>query len=155
MKVELAVTDAQIRSCYPAMQELRPHLDPNAFVDIVKLMQQEGYCLALLENGDHVVSVAGFRIKRTLFCDRFLYVDDLVTLAAERSKGYGQILLDWLKGRAVEEGCAELHLDSGFQRKDAHRFYEQNAVPISGYHFRAVLEKRVPWSRFDAAVRPA
>ena len=92
MKVEVAITDAEIDACYPSMQELRPHLQRETFVEIVRDMQRDGYVLAYLGNAQTVYSVAGFRIKRTLFCDRFLYVDDLVTTSAERSKGYGKIL---------------------------------------------------------------
>ena len=147
MRVEVAVTDAQIEACYPAMRELRPHLQREAFVDIVRDMQRDGYTLAYLAPSGTVVGVTGFRIKRTLFCDKFLYVDDLVTVSGERSKGYGRIVLDWLKERARAEGCAELRLDSGIQRKDAHRFYQRNDVAIVAYHFRSELEARVPWSR--------
>ena len=50
-------------------------------------------------------------------------------------EGYGKLLLEWLKNRARAEGCAELHLDSGIQRKDAHRFYERNGVEASGHTF--------------------
>jgi len=154
MKVEVARTDTQIKACYPVLRELRPHLEVEAFVHIVKRLQKDGYALAFLEDSGQVASVAGFRIIRALFCDRFLYVDDLVTLSTERSKGYGKILLEWLRGRAREEGCAELHLDSAFHRMDSHRFYERNGVPSSGYRFRAVLEKRVPWSQSKELSNP-
>jgi GNAT superfamily N-acetyltransferase len=147
MTIQIAETDEQVAACYAVMRELRPHLDADAFVGIVRDMQGDGYTLAFLTAADRVVAVAGFRTKRTLFCDKFLYVDDLVTLSAERSKGYGKALLEWLKDRASADGCAELHLDSGVQRKDAHRFYEANNLPISGYHFRTELAARVPWSR--------
>lgn len=82
---------------------------------------------------------------RTLFCDSFLYVDDLVTASAARSKGYGRVLLEWLKDRARTEGCAQLHLDSAMHRKDAHRFYGTNAMQTTGCHFHFELEPRVPW----------
>ena len=127
------------------MRELRPHLEAEPFLHVVKQLQQEGYTLAFLEAAGQVVTVAGFRIIRALFCDKLLYVDDLVTLSTVRSKGYGKILLEWLKGHALEAGCAELHLDSALHRTDSHRFYERNGVPSSGYRFRAVLKNRVPW----------
>ncbi len=91
------------------MRELRPYLDREAFVNIVRDMQQDGYTLVYLGTSHVVRGVAGFRIKRTLFCRKFLYVDDFVTASAERGKGYGKILLEWLKERARAEGCAQLH----------------------------------------------
>ena len=61
--------------------------------------------MVYLSAEDRVVSVAGYRTKRTLFCNRFLYVDDLVTAEAERSRGYGKALLAWLMNEAVALGC--------------------------------------------------
>jgi GNAT superfamily N-acetyltransferase len=140
MTVEIAVTDAQVEACFPAMLELRSHLERDTFVQIIREMQRDGYVLASLQVGHGVVAVAGFRIKRTLFCDKFLYVDDLATLAAQQSKGYGTVMLAWLKARASAEGCAELRLDSGLQRTDAHRFYERNGLVAAAYHFRVVCD---------------
>lgn len=146
MIVQLAVTDSQVNACFAAMQALRPHLDEHAFLGIVRKMQRDGYQLAALLVAGRVTAVAGFRIKRTLFCDKFLYVDDLSTLLTEQSKGFGKLLLDWLRERARAEGCAELRLDSGLQRTDAHRFYQRNGVEPVALHFREVLDARVPWS---------
>lgn len=70
-----------------------------------------------------------------------MYVDDLVTDAAERSKGYGgAVLLRWLADHATANGCGELHLDSGVQRKEAHRFYGREDFEVSAYHFRKRIE---------------
>ena len=147
MNVHVAVTDVEIDACYPAMQELRPHLRREDFVDVVCDLQRDGYTLAYLSAAETVLGVAGFRIQRALYCDKFLYVDDLVVVAAERSKGYGKVLLAWLEERAQAEGCAQVHLSSGIQRHDAHRFYQKNGMMISGYRFRSELNRRVPWSR--------
>jgi GNAT superfamily N-acetyltransferase len=141
MTIDVAETDAEIEACYPVMRELRPHLVADTFVATVRGLQKDGYMLAFGLEAGRIVVVAGFRIKKTLFCARFLYVDDLVTASTERSKGHGRIMLEWLESRAREDGCAELRLDSGMHRKDAHRFYEHNGVAIDGYHFRVVLNR--------------
>ena len=50
-----------------------------------------------------------------------------------------QRLMDWLVGRAREQGCDELHLDSGVQRYGAHRFYLRYGMDITSHHFRIAL----------------
>ena len=45
-------------------------------------------------------------------------------------------MLAWLIQQAAEEGCAALHLDSGVQRKDAHRFYLREGMTLASYHFK-------------------
>lgn len=91
--------------------------------------------MAFVQETDGVVAVAGFRVGENLAWGRFLYVDDLVTHPAHRSKGYGAGLLSWLKEYAEKEGCSQLHLDSGVQKKEAHRFYEREGMTIAAFHF--------------------
>lgn len=87
-----------------------------------------------------MVAVAGFRLGDNLAWGHFLYIDDLVTRAKYRSNGYGKGLLDWLREYAKQEGCQQLHLDSGLQRKDAHRFYEREGLKSEGFHFAEIID---------------
>lgn len=79
--------------------------------------------------------VAGFIYGENLAWRKFLYVNDLVTAEYSRSKEAGKTIIDWLKQHARETGCKELHLDSGVQRKEAHRFYEREGMTAIGLHF--------------------
>jgi len=141
MGIHLAGSDQEIAACFPVMCQLRPHLTPDAFLARVRLQERAGYRIAYLEANGRPVAVAGFRILETLVSGRFLNVDDLVTLDAERSKGHGAKLLGWLLGHARTEGCQGLELDSGVQRKDAHRFYERQGLKICAYHFEISVGK--------------
>ncbi len=137
MKIRAAETDEEIRACFPVMAERRPKLREEDFVSIIRAMEGEGYRLAFLSvDGSPPLCVAGYRLETRLWCGRILYVDDLVTAETERSKGYGAAMLEWLKETARKEGCAELHLDSGMWRKDAHRFYRARGMEDSSLHFR-------------------
>ena len=133
------LSDAEISRCYPVMQQLRPHVAAMDFVAIVRRQMDGGYRLACLEEAGGVQAVAGFRIIENLVGGRVLYVDDLVTDRATRSRGYGKQLFDWLVDRARTEECAYLELDSGVQRFEAHRFYFVNRMVISSHHFRLPL----------------
>lgn len=135
MNIGIASTEAEIAACYPVMRELRPHITEGHFLSLFLKQDIPNYRLAFVRAPEGVVAVAGFRVGENLAWGRFLYVDDLVTLPAHRSKGYGSQLLSWLKAFAVKEGCLQLHLDSGMQRKDAHRFYEREGMTAAGLHF--------------------
>lgn len=139
MDIRIATSDREIASCFPVMRSLRPHLHAEEFVDRVRRLEREGYRLAYLEEPEGVVAVAGFRILESLASGRFLFLDDLATHPDQRSRGHGSRMLAWLRERAREEGCAQLQLDSGLQRKDAHRFYERERVTVTGLHFAADL----------------
>lgn len=147
MSLHIATADAEIAACYPVMWELRPHLAEEQFLSRVRGQESAGYRLAYVQEPNGVVAVAGFRIGENLAWGRFLYVDDLVTLSGQRSKGHGARLLSWLKELAAQEGCEQLHLDSGIQRKVAHRFYEREGMTMTSLHF---VEKIAP----DKALQP-
>lgn len=131
----IAKTDAEIERCSPVMRELRPHLPADGFVAQVRRQMTQGYRLGFLEEEGVVKAVAGYRILEGLAWGRFLYVDDLVTREADRSKGCGGELIECLKAEAEKEGCRELHLDSGVQRFGAHRFYLGKRMDITCHHF--------------------
>lgn len=136
MQPRLATTDAEIQACFPVVVQLRPHLRPGDFVQRVRAQQAEGYRLAYLSLHGEPVAVAGYRFGQNLAWGKFLYVDDLVTSAGHRSRGYGWLLLRWLLQEAKAHGCQQVHLDSGVQRQDAHRFYRREGMELSSYHFR-------------------
>jgi GNAT superfamily N-acetyltransferase len=139
MRIALAESDEDVARCFAVMLQLRPSLTRETFVARIRGLQQTGYQLAFLEDHGTVQAVAGYRIGDMLARGRHMYVDDLVTDTASRSKGYGAKLLRWLAERAREAGCRELHLDSGVQRTGAHRFYEREGMELASYHFRLRL----------------
>lgn len=139
MSIRLAVTDAEIAGCAPVMRQLRPHVPADQFVARIRVQQAGGYHLAYLEDAGAVVAVAGYRIMENLYSGRVLYVDDLVTDDAVRSKGHGAQMLEWLIAQARQAQCQSFELDSGVQRFDAHRFYLTHRMIIAGHHFRLTL----------------
>jgi GNAT superfamily N-acetyltransferase len=135
MRIHIATSDDEIADCFPVMRTLRPHIAENQFLSRIRSQENSGYRMACVQETDSVVAVAGFRVGENLAWGRFLYVDDLVTHPVHRSRGYGAILLSWLKEYAEKEGCLQLHLDSGVQRKEAHRFYEREGMTMAAFHF--------------------
>ena len=95
--------------------------------------------MAFAEANGEVRSVAGFRFVSLLAHGPCLYVDDLVTDSNHRSRGYGEALFHWLCDLARAKGCAQLTLDSGVQRFDAHRFYLRHRMSIVAHHFSLKL----------------
>lgn len=137
--IQIAVAPAEINACYAVMAQLRPQYKQDEFLTQVQRQMKDGYRLANLSTAGAVQAVTGFRLLENLAWGRFLYVDDLVTHQDSRSQGYGKSLLTWLTEHARRQGCAQLHLDSGVQRKDAHRFYLREGMENAGFHFMAKL----------------
>ena len=140
IEVKLAHTDAAIAACYPVLVQLRPEIEQHDFPTRVRRQMAQGYELACVLDAGTPVAVAGFRYLENLAWGRFLYVDDLITDADRRSHGHGSRLFDWLLQEAKRRACAAIHLDSGVQRFDAHRFYLRERMRISSHHFEIRLD---------------
>lgn len=138
--IKLAETAGEIERCFAVMAHLRPHLAAEEFVGRVEAQQAQGYQLAYLEDAGEVAAVAGFRVMEMLATGRTLYVDDLVTDAARRSRGHGKAMLRWLMAYAREAGCATFSLDSGTHRQEAHAFYFRERMRVTSFHFAKNVE---------------
>jgi GNAT superfamily N-acetyltransferase len=133
-------TDEEILTTRDVMLQLRQGLPLQGYLPTIRrMMHTNGYCMAALYEKDDLRAVAGYRFMEMLYSGRILYVDDLNTDERCRSRGYGRVLMDWLKAEAKTNHCVQLHLDSGVQREQTHRFYFREGLTINCYHFRVAL----------------
>jgi GNAT superfamily N-acetyltransferase len=138
--IKIANSEAEVDRCFPVMKQLRDALTKDEFKKRVAVQRPERYRLAFLEHEGRVVAVAGFRMMNMLSSGKTLYVDDLVTDANRRSQGFGEAMIKWLTDFARSSGCRILSLDSGVQRRRAHRFYFRHGMPITDVHFELPIE---------------
>lgn len=135
MKVKLVDTASDLLGIANILQQLRPQFT-GAFIHTqIKKQMLANYQIAYIEDKGTILSVAGFNIGEKLAWGKHLYVDDFVTNEQCRSEGAGHEMLKWLKDYAKEQGCQQLHLDSGVQRYMAHKFYLREGFIIASHHF--------------------
>ncbi len=133
-------TEKDIIATFPVMNELRPHIVKHGYLELIRRLQRDlGYNLAAVVDNGEVQTVAGYRITESLAWGRFMYVDDLVTRSEARSKTFGRQMFEWLVTEAKRNQCAQLHLDSGTQRIEAHKFYFREGLKITSFHFSSIL----------------
>jgi GNAT superfamily N-acetyltransferase len=140
INMKWANTDSEIAACYEVMKELRGQVTLEHFLSQVKLQKESGYQLVFESSETKIVAVAGFRIIHNLAWGKFLYIDDLVTRESFRTQGFGASLLSAITDYAIQQKCDQLHLDSGVQRTGAHRFYQNQGMDLSSYHFSKKLK---------------
>lgn len=142
---ELEAQDTHL--AYTAFLELLSHLGDLQQEEFVRHMNEyqrpEGYRLiGSFEDGlEAAAAIACFYTRHSLGWGNYLYLENLVTCTSFRSRGHAAGLMQWLYEEANRLGCSQLHLDSavGPHRYDAHRFYLNQRMHISCYHFQRNL----------------
>lgn len=121
------VSKSEWRDAFPVMKQLRSHLDEETYLRYLDEMSADGYRLFGLSSEGELAALAGVDITTNMYYGRHLWVFELVTDSAHRSKGFGERLLGFLREWAETRGCEKIALSSGLRREDAHRFYEERA----------------------------
>ncbi|WP_084245859.1 GNAT family N-acetyltransferase [Planomicrobium okeanokoites] len=124
-QIKKLVTEADWFSAFKVLKELRTDLTEESYLSILTEMQSDGYEMYAMYNNEKIVAVIGFSWRINFYNKRHIYVYDLVTAKEERSKGYGESLLSYVEKLAIEGEAKFIALESGIQRIEAHRFYEE------------------------------
>lgn len=140
MTVSELVSEEEIQQAFEIVRDFRGHLTEAEYLELAEEMGKQGYRMFGLRDSGRLVSVAGVRIISNFRWGRHLWVYDLVTGAADRSKGYGGELLGWLEEFAARHGCALVALSSDISKSETHRFFEER---MSYKRLSYVFSKRV------------
>lgn len=138
----VAVTDAQgavvapelLAAAEPVHRQLRSNL-PADYAGRMAEVFASGAEMAVAVAEGKVVGLTVFRVIEKTYSGRELYCDDLVTDAANRSKGAGKAMIAYMERLCRERKCDTFALDSGTQRTQAHKFYFREGLVIGAFHF--------------------
>jgi ribosomal protein S18 acetylase RimI-like enzyme len=132
--------EAEVAVCYGLMRQLRPHLaSEQEFIARWRQQAAAGYRLLAIWQGLNPIALAGYRVQDNLMHGRHLYVDDLVTDAAQRSGGHGGTLMKRLKAEGRALGCAKLVLDTALANTLGQRFYYRQGLLATALRFNIPL----------------
>jgi GNAT superfamily N-acetyltransferase len=129
------ITLKELYTAYELVKELRKELSYDEFEDLIYDMRHMEYKMMGIFEKEQLICYAGVAVQTNLYHKRHLYIFDLVTDVKYRSRGYGGMMLEYLRDYAKTAACEYLVLSSGLQREDAHRFYEKEGFLKKSYLF--------------------
>ena len=132
------ITLQELDTAYEVLKQLRVDLSYDEYEDLIYDMRDMNYTMFGVFQRGELVTYAGVAIQTNLYHKRHLYLFDLVTDEIHRAKGYAKMMMEYLRDYAKVGMCQRVVLSSGFQREDAHRFYEKEGFEKKSYVF--VLE---------------
>ncbi|MDF1874468.1 GNAT family N-acetyltransferase [Sulfurimonas sp. SAG-AH-194-I05] len=125
----------ELYTVYDVLKQLRTEITYKEFEDLIYDMRHMEYKMIGIMNGEKLISYAGVAIQTNLYHKRHLYVFDLVTDEEYRGEKYGDMMLSYLVDYAKVGMCENIVLSSGFDKEDAHRFYEAHSFVKKSFVF--------------------
>jgi GNAT superfamily N-acetyltransferase len=125
----------ELYSAYDVVKQLRTALSYDEFEDLIYEMRHIEYKMFGIMDAEVLLTYAGVAVQTNLYHKRHLYVFDLVTDAKYINKGYGEMMLEYLRDYAKTAMCENIVLSSGFEREKAHKFYEKNGFDKKSFVF--------------------
>jgi len=129
------LTLKELYSVYDVLSQLRINLSYDEFENLVYEMRHIDYKMIGIMEKDVLVTFAGVAVGTNFYHKRHLFIYDFVTDEKYRAKGYGKMMLDYLKDYAKMAMCENLVLSSSFQKEDAHKFYEKSGFVKRSFVF--------------------
>lgn len=122
------ISPDEIKSVYLVLKELRPHITEEQFVTIYNHARtaDEFTFYAYFDNGQ-CLGLMGLRYLYDYVHQFHLYIDDLVVIPQQQSRGIGAKLLKFAENLAQEKKCTGLRLCTGVENERGKRFYERES----------------------------
>lgn len=96
--------------------------------------------LLCVVSGSDVIGFCAYAIVNNFWQEGYIsYIYAMVVDEAYRGNGYGTRLIQEAIDRSRQRGLKRLELDSGFQREQAHKFYEKLGFEKRAYLFSYIL----------------
>ncbi len=123
------------------IQEDLPRDEQQGRASLDQLIQRDGlHQLVARLNGELVAACTLIVVPNlTRGCAPYAFLENVVTHADHRNKGYGRLMVDEALRTAWNEGAYKVMLLSGSWNDDAHRFYDQAGFERTkiGFEMRA------------------
>ena len=135
MTIKKCTTLAEMLPHLALIQKLSPQLTAETYAALLADMVGHNYFQCALYDGDTCIAVSGYWICTKLYSGKYLEIDNFIVDDAERGRGLGKQLLDWMLNEARANGCQTAMLDAYVENFRAHHFYYREGFIARGFHY--------------------
>lgn len=140
VKVRLLKQD-ELHLAPPFYKQLSPHIAMETLESRLTEMVEQGYRCAglfLTQNGE-LIGICGLWILTKYYVGRHIEPDNLIILPQHRSKGYGEVLMNWVFEYGKKEGCTSSELNCYTENKKGNAFWEKLGYEKIANHYQKKL----------------
>jgi len=104
-------------------------------------MVTQGYECVGVYDGDKLIGISGLWILTKYYIGKHIEPDNVVILPEYRSKGVGDLLMNWIFEYGKSKGCVASELNCYVTNSKGHKFWFEQGYKILGFHFQKKFQK--------------
>ncbi len=133
------IEENEISSILPYLKMLNEKTDEAILVSRLKEMMEHNYkCVGVYDN-EKLIGITGFWVLYKHYVGKHIEPDNVIIHPDYRSKGIGELMMNWLYQYAKDEGCLAVELNCYVSNHKGVRFWIQQGYRIIGYHMQKLL----------------
>lgn len=119
----------------PLLQLLNPSVSEDVITQRLSDIRKTNYqCVGVFDD-TKLIAVSGLWMLNKIYAGKHIEPDNVVVHPDYRSKGIGELLLNWIHQYATEQGCLTSELNSRISNDAGNKFWKKMGYEIAGYHF--------------------
>jgi len=133
------IAPKDIHSIIPLLQSVNEGLSPTIIAERLDEMMERGYeCLGVYD-ADNLIGICGIWVLTKIYAGRHIEPDNVIVHPDYRSKGIGEMMMEWVHEYGRSKGCIASELNAYVVNKSGHKFWMNQGYSILGFHFQRPL----------------
>jgi len=129
------IAKENLSSIIPLLQLLNPGTSKEIIIERLAETKQTNYQCVGVYDETKLIAISGIWILNKIYASKHVEPDNVIVHPEYRSKGIGELLLNWIHHYATGIGCLTSELNARVANESGNRFWKKMGYEIVGYHF--------------------
>lgn len=123
----------------PYIKQLNENTDDAILEQRLQEIGTTNYQCAGVYDADKLIGISGIWVLVKFYNGKHIEPDNVIIHPDYRSKGVGELMMQWIHDYAKAEGCTVSELNCYVSNHKGVRFWIQQGYKILGYHMQKAL----------------
>ena len=129
----------QLHRIIPLLKILNENVSEDVLTSRLAVMKENNYKCAGVFDGDKLIGICGLWILVKHYVGKHVEPDNVIILPEYRSKGIGEMMMNWVTDFAKSIGCDALELNCYVQNSPGLKFWLNDGFKVLGFHLQKKL----------------
>jgi GNAT superfamily N-acetyltransferase len=124
---------------FPLLQLLNEKTEEAILLDRLNEMRETNYECVGVYDDDKLIGISGLWMLNKIYVGKHIEPDNVIILPEYRSKGIGEMMMQWIYEYAISKGCVASELNCYVSNAKGIRFWITQGYRILGFHMQRTL----------------